>query len=129
MAHGSAIDYVDNTIIQARTLLAELTQEMHERIKRWKQIELFCGFEIIHNPGLSHLEQYLYGTTGISNASSQMKTSASTTSMSKLLRRGSEATIAEEDAISIVSGMYSFDKSSYCSKEFNFMFSSSIKTI
>nr|XP_046908929.1 stromal interaction molecule homolog isoform X2 [Dermatophagoides farinae] len=103
MAHGSAIDYVDNTIIQARTLLAELTQEMHERIKRWKQIELFCGFEIIHNPGLSHLEQYLYGTTGISNASSQMKTSASTTSMSKLLRRGSEATIAEEDAISIVS--------------------------
>lgn len=105
MAHGSAIDYVDNTIIQARTLLAELTQEMHERIKRWKQIELFCGFEIIHNPGLSHLEQFLYGTTGISNSSNQLKTSASTASMSKLLRRGSEATIAEEDAVSIISGM------------------------
>nr|XP_027193848.1 stromal interaction molecule homolog [Dermatophagoides pteronyssinus] len=103
MAHGSAIDYVDNTIIQARTLLAELTQEMHERIKRWKQIELFCGFEIIHNPGLSHLEQFLYGTTGISNSSNQLKTSASTASMSKLLRRGSEATIAEEDAVSIIS--------------------------
>lgn len=76
VAHGSSIDYVDNTILQARTLMGELTKEMQERIKRWKLIENFCGFDIIHNPGLIALEKMLYGTI-VSNNSIQTPMSSS----------------------------------------------------
>lgn len=43
-----------------RTSLNEVTQELAERVHRWKQIEILCGFNIINNNGLSHLENILY---------------------------------------------------------------------
>ncbi|CAG2060798.1 unnamed protein product [Timema podura] len=41
------------------TLLNEVTQELQERVVRWKQLELLCGFNIINNNGLQYLENML----------------------------------------------------------------------
>jgi len=43
--------------------LNEVTQELQERVHRWKQIELLCGFNIINNSGLQYLESVLYRGT------------------------------------------------------------------
>ncbi|KAJ9599063.1 hypothetical protein L9F63_010455, partial [Diploptera punctata] len=45
------------------TSLNEVTQELQERVHRWKQIELLCGFNIINNSGLQYLESVLYRGT------------------------------------------------------------------
>lgn len=58
--HGKSIDDVDRSIVEARTSLNEVTQELQERVYRWKQIELLCGFNIINNNGLAYLESVLY---------------------------------------------------------------------
>ncbi|XP_073994174.1 stromal interaction molecule isoform X2 [Rhodnius prolixus] len=58
--HGKSIDEVDRSIVEARTLLNEVTQELAERVHRWKKIELLCGFNIINNRGLNVLEAELY---------------------------------------------------------------------
>ncbi|XP_047120810.1 stromal interaction molecule homolog isoform X1 [Schistocerca piceifrons] len=61
--HGKSIDDVDRSIVEARTALNEVTQELKERVHRWKQIELLCGFNIINNSGLQYLENVLYRGT------------------------------------------------------------------
>ncbi|KAK9498029.1 hypothetical protein O3M35_003914 [Rhynocoris fuscipes] len=58
--HGKSIDEVDRSIVEARTLLNEVTQELAERAHRWKKIELLCGFNIINNRGFNALEAELY---------------------------------------------------------------------
>ncbi|XP_059482239.1 stromal interaction molecule homolog isoform X2 [Neocloeon triangulifer] len=69
--HGKSIDDVDRSIVEAseeeggslselKTSLNEVTQELQERVHRWKQIEMLCGFNIISNNGLSYLETVLY---------------------------------------------------------------------
>ncbi|KAJ0172614.1 hypothetical protein K1T71_011753 [Dendrolimus kikuchii] len=58
--HGKSIDDVDRSIVEARTALNEVTQELQERMHRWKQIERLCGFNIINNSGLQYLENSLY---------------------------------------------------------------------
>ena len=58
--HGKSIDEVDKSIVEARTSLNEVTAELQERVHRWKQIELLCGFNIINNNGLNYLESILY---------------------------------------------------------------------
>ncbi|KAI4463899.1 stromal interaction molecule [Holotrichia oblita] len=58
--HGKSIDDVDRTIVEARTSLNEVTQELQERVHRWKQVEYLCGFNIIQNMGLQALENSLY---------------------------------------------------------------------
>ncbi|KAI4499603.1 hypothetical protein M0802_005173 [Mischocyttarus mexicanus] len=58
--HGKSIDEVDKSIVEARTALNEVTVELQERVHRWKQIELLCGFNIINNNGLNYLETMLY---------------------------------------------------------------------
>ncbi|PZC81321.1 stromal interaction molecule homolog isoform X4 [Helicoverpa armigera] len=58
--HGKSIDDVDRSIVEARTALNEVTQELQERMHRWKQIERLCGFNIINNNGLQYLETALY---------------------------------------------------------------------
>lgn len=58
--HGKSIDEVDRSIVEARTSLNEVTQELQERVHRWKQIELLCGFNIVNNNGLQYLENTLY---------------------------------------------------------------------
>ncbi|CAG4976287.1 unnamed protein product [Colias eurytheme] len=60
--HGKSIDDVDRSIVEARTALNEVTQELQERMHRWKQIERLCGFNIINNNGLQFLESTLYRT-------------------------------------------------------------------
>lgn len=50
--------------MEARTSLNEVTQELQERVYRWKQIELLCGFSIINNSGLTTLENLLYNKFG-----------------------------------------------------------------
>jgi stromal interaction molecule 1 len=47
--HGKSIDEVDRSIVEARTALNEVTQELQERVYRWKQIYMLCGFTIINN--------------------------------------------------------------------------------
>lgn len=68
IAHGGSIDDVDNRILQAKSALSEVTKDLQERLHRWKQIELLCGFPIVVNPGLMHLESLLQrsGNSGIS---------------------------------------------------------------
>lgn len=61
--HGKSIDEVDKSIVEARTALNEVTAELQERVHRWKQIELLCGFNIINNSGLNYLETVLYRGT------------------------------------------------------------------
>ncbi|XP_066999353.2 stromal interaction molecule homolog isoform X2 [Anabrus simplex] len=61
--HGKSIDDVDRSIVEARTALNEVTQELQERVHRWKQIELLCGFNVINNSGLQYLENVLYRGT------------------------------------------------------------------
>ncbi|XP_020296721.1 stromal interaction molecule homolog [Pseudomyrmex gracilis] len=61
--HGKSIDEVDKSIVEARTALNEVTTELKERVHRWKQIELLCGFNIINNNGLNYLETILYRGT------------------------------------------------------------------
>lgn len=58
--HGKSIDEVDRSIVEARTALNEVTQELQERVYRWKQIEMLCGFNIINNNGFTFLENALY---------------------------------------------------------------------
>ncbi|XP_053594125.1 stromal interaction molecule homolog isoform X2 [Microplitis demolitor] len=58
--HGKSIDEVDKSIVEARTALNEVTAELQERVHRWKQMELLCGFNIINNNGLNYLENILY---------------------------------------------------------------------
>ncbi|XP_061717279.1 stromal interaction molecule homolog isoform X2 [Cydia pomonella] len=58
--HGKSIDDVDRSIVEARTALNEVTQELSERMHRWKQIERLCGFNIINNNGIQFLEGMLY---------------------------------------------------------------------
>ncbi|XP_014217003.1 stromal interaction molecule homolog [Copidosoma floridanum] len=58
--HGKSIDEVDKSILEARTALNEVTAELQERVHRWKQIELLCGFNIINNNGIPYLENILY---------------------------------------------------------------------
>ncbi|CAH1278347.1 unnamed protein product [Diabrotica balteata] len=58
--HGKSIDEVDRSIVEARTALNEVTQELQERVHRWKQIEMLCSFNIMNNNGFSFLENALY---------------------------------------------------------------------
>lgn len=49
VAHGSAIDDVENRIAVARQALSEATLALQERLQRWRQIEHYSGFTIINS--------------------------------------------------------------------------------
>ncbi|XP_068141486.1 stromal interaction molecule homolog isoform X1 [Drosophila tropicalis] len=68
--HGKSIDDVDRSIVEARNALGEVTNELQERLHRWKQIETCLGLNIVNNNGLSYLESVLYGRNGGSVQSS-----------------------------------------------------------
>lgn len=62
---GSLLSIFFNNILKlfisnCRTLLNEVTQELAERVHRWKKIEALCGFNIINNRGLDALATELY---------------------------------------------------------------------
>lgn len=62
--HGKSIDDVDRSIVEARNALGEVTNELQERMHRWKQIEQLLGFSIVNNNGLPYLESILYARNG-----------------------------------------------------------------
>jgi len=71
--HGKSIDDVDRTIVEARNSLSEVTNELQERLHRWKQIESLLGCNIVHNNGIGFLENMLYRTNGSSSKTSRGK--------------------------------------------------------
>lgn len=62
--HGKSIDDVDRSIVEARNALGDVTNELQERLHRWKQIETCLGLNIVNNNGLPYLENVLYGRNG-----------------------------------------------------------------
>lgn len=70
--HGKSIDDVDRSIVEARNSLNEVTNELQERIHRWKQIESLLGFNIVRNNGLAYLENVLYSRNGSAKSSKSM---------------------------------------------------------
>ncbi|CAL8115482.1 unnamed protein product [Orchesella dallaii] len=54
--HARSIDDVDKAILEARGALTEVTQELQERMHRWKQIEMLVKSSIVNNPGMQSLE-------------------------------------------------------------------------
>ncbi|KAM9389725.1 stromal interaction molecule 1 isoform 1-T1 [Phaethornis superciliosus] len=55
VAHSSSLDDVDHKILTAKQALSEVTAALRERLHRWQQIELLCGFQIVTNPGIHTL--------------------------------------------------------------------------
>ncbi|CAM4338296.1 stromal interaction molecule 1 isoform X1 [Caretta caretta] len=55
VAHSSSLDDVDHKILTAKQALSEVTAALRERLHRWHQIELLCGFQIVNNPGIHTL--------------------------------------------------------------------------
>jgi len=43
----------------SRQALSEVTAALRERLHRWQQIELLCGFQIVNNPGIHTLASAL----------------------------------------------------------------------
>lgn len=87
VAHGSAIDDVDQRIVQAKTALSEVTRDLTERLLRWRQIEQLCGFSIVSNQGLDQLQSSLLANHLLSNTS--------------MTRTNSEGTINESEPDSL----------------------------
>ncbi|CAO1399198.1 unnamed protein product [Diamesa serratosioi] len=75
--HGKSIDDVDRTIVDARTSLSEVTNELQERLHRWKQVETLLGCNIVNNNGIAFLENILYRTNGTSSKSSRGRINSS----------------------------------------------------
>ncbi|XP_065362829.1 stromal interaction molecule homolog isoform X3 [Calliphora vicina] len=73
--HGKSIDDVDRSIVEARNSLGEVTNELQERLHRWKQIEQCMGMNIVNNNGLPYLESVLYGRNGGGGSGSSVKSS------------------------------------------------------
>ncbi|NWW80112.1 STIM1 protein, partial [Climacteris rufus] len=59
VAHSSSLDDVDHKILTAKQALSEVTAALRERLHRWQQIELLCGFQIVSNPGIPSLASAL----------------------------------------------------------------------
>lgn len=55
--HGRSIEDVDKSILDAKTSLLEVTQDLSERSRRWRQIEILTGVAIVNNPGLATLQK------------------------------------------------------------------------
>ena len=91
VAHGSSIDDVDNRIIQAKTALSEVTRDLQERLLRWRQIEQLCGFSIVNNAGLEHLQSSLLMSTAM------MGSIAGSGNIATLTRTNSEGTLHESE--------------------------------
>ncbi|XP_074000704.1 stromal interaction molecule 1 isoform X3 [Numenius arquata] len=59
VAHSSSLDDVDHKILTAKQALSEVTAALRERLHRWQQIEILCGFQIVNNPGIHSLASAL----------------------------------------------------------------------
>ncbi|XP_017786217.1 PREDICTED: stromal interaction molecule homolog isoform X2 [Nicrophorus vespilloides] len=95
--HGKSIDEVDRSIVEARTSLSEVTQELQERAHRWKQVELLCGFNVISNNGLQYLESILYRNLNGRAFALRGPMEINQTQWKEVDSSGSEASKQEED--------------------------------
>ncbi|GBL83058.1 hypothetical protein AVEN_165290-2 [Araneus ventricosus] len=93
VAHSSAINDVDNRILQARSALSEVTKDLQERLSRWKEIEMLSGFSIVNNPGIRQLEAIL-GTS--------MSVTTPTSVTPRVARRNSEGNITDDETLSVL---------------------------
>ncbi|XP_058064312.1 stromal interaction molecule homolog [Anopheles bellator] len=75
--HGKSIDDVDRSIVEARNALNDVTNDLQERMHRWKQIETLLGFSIVNNSGIAHLENLLYNRNGVGGKSYRSRLSSS----------------------------------------------------
>lgn len=75
--HGKSIDDVDRSIVEARNALNDVTNDLQERMFRWKQIEQLLGFSIVNNNGLAYLENLLYNRNGAGSKSYRSRLSSS----------------------------------------------------
>ncbi|XP_053681965.1 stromal interaction molecule homolog [Sabethes cyaneus] len=75
--HGKSIDDVDRSIVEARNALNDVTNDLQERMFRWKQIEQLLGFSIVNNNGLAYLENLLYSRNGVGSKSYRSRLSSS----------------------------------------------------
>ena len=102
VAHGSSLDDVDSRIVAAKSALADVTRDLQERLFRWKQIEALCGFPIVTNTGLEHLQSLLMISSHLPNSNSinnyNGSVAASVISSSNLTRTNSEATLHSEES-------------------------------
>jgi stromal interaction molecule 1 len=80
--HGRSIDDVDKSILEAKTALLELTHDLTERSRRWRQIEMLTGVSIISNPGLITLQKIVRYVGGGNKNS--MRSSANTAMSSRM---------------------------------------------
>lgn len=67
--HGKSIDDVDRSIVEARNALNDVTNDLQERMHRWKNIENLLGFSIVNNNGLAYLENLLYNRNSVGGKS------------------------------------------------------------
>ncbi|XP_048589395.1 stromal interaction molecule 1 isoform X2 [Nematostella vectensis] len=67
MAHDLTIDEVDQQILAARAALADVTNEMEERQRRWYQIEALSGLPIMSSSATSGLESESVVSQAIAN--------------------------------------------------------------
>ena len=95
--HGRSIDDVDRSILEAKTALLEVTKDLQERTARWRQIEMLCGCSIMHNPGISVLQNLVrhVGVGRMTTASGRIGTSRMSGSMSQ------EDLLADDDVHSV----------------------------
>uniref|UniRef100_A0A2M3Z101 Putative cell surface glycoprotein stim n=1 Tax=Anopheles braziliensis TaxID=58242 RepID=A0A2M3Z101_9DIPT len=75
--HGKSIDDVDRSIVEARNALNDVTNDLQERMHRWKQIESLLGFTIVNNSGIAYLENLLYNRNGVAGKSYRSRLSSS----------------------------------------------------
>jgi len=97
--HGRSIDDVDKTILEAKTSLLELTQDLSERSQRWRQIEMLCGISIVSNPGLTALQR-LVRHVGGGNRSTRTGLS------SRMSSAYSQDDLADDDARSVAASSH-----------------------
>nr|XP_029711529.1 LOW QUALITY PROTEIN: stromal interaction molecule homolog [Aedes albopictus] len=75
--HGKSIDDVDRSIVEARNALNDVTNDLQERMHRWKNIENLLGFSIVNNNGLAYLENLLYNRNSVGGKSYRSRLSSS----------------------------------------------------
>lgn len=91
--HGRSIDDVDKSILEAKTALLDLTQDLTERSTRWRQIEMLTGVSIVNNPGLATLQRLVRHVGG---GARSMQRGASSLSGSRLSSCMSVEDLADE---------------------------------
>jgi len=103
--HGRSIDDVDKSILEAKTALLELTHDLTERSRRWRQIEMLTGVSIISNPGLITLQKIVRYVGG-GNKSSAMRSSVNTGGMSSRMSNMSLDELNDDDARSLAASSH-----------------------